>query len=61
MCVNKGEENTWQQVTQTFLHALTAGFPQIRCYDAQNHVCADVSKERAASNYGVIKLRSGGR
>jgi len=61
MCVNKGEENTWQQVTLTLLRALTAVFPQMRSYEAQNHVCADVSKERAASNYRVTKLRSGGR
>jgi hypothetical protein len=54
MCVNKGEENRWQPVTLTLLHALTAVFPQIRSYDAQNHVCADVSKERCASNYWVI-------
>jgi hypothetical protein len=33
----------------------------VRSYGAQNNVCSDVSKERAASNYGVTKLRSGGR
>jgi hypothetical protein len=26
----------------------------VRSYDGQNHVCTDVSKERATSNYGVI-------
>jgi len=60
MCVNKGGENTWQQVTLTLLHALMAVFVQMRSYDAKNHVCTDVSKENVASNYGVIKLRSGG-
>ena len=37
-----------------------AVFVQMRSYDAKNHVCTDVSKENVASNYGVIKLRSGG-
>ena len=61
MCVNKREENTWQQVTLTLLHVLMAVCAQMRSYGAHNRVWTEVSKESAASNYGVAKLRSGGR
>jgi len=37
MCVNKREENTWQQVTLTLLHVLMAVFAQMQSYDAHNH------------------------
>jgi hypothetical protein len=60
-CVNKREENMWHQVVLTLLHVLMAVLAQMRSYDAHNRVWTEVTKESAASNYRVAKLRSSGR